>query len=302
MTRISQLGTYALLLSLAAGTLTCGGVTPPPDTATTIEMAAGNGQTGTVGQALPSPLVALVTDDNGSPVAGVSVSWAAQSGGSVSHSTATTGSDGRASVSRVLGPTAGAQTTTATVAGLTGSPVTFTSTAVDGPVGGGIAITINPPTQALTKEVFDPAAQPGVRVTDAVGPRAGVEVTASLASGSGTLEGTTTATTNATGDAVFGDLGINGTGDHTLEFTAGTETVTSSPITVTPVPGEATMGKWGPVVPWDIVPLHMNLLPNGKIFAWGKTEQGDTMGMPRVWDPAQGSPATAQMLNIPQML
>ncbi len=302
MTRISQLRTGALALSLAAGSLTCGGVTPPPDAATTIEMAAGNGQTGTVGQALPNPLVALVTDDNGSPVAGVSVSWAAQSGGSVSPSTATTGSDGRASVTRVLGPTAGAQTATATVAGLTGSPVTFSSTAVDGPVGGGIAITINPPTQALTKEVFDPVAQPAVRLTDAMGPRAGVQVTASLASGSGTLEGTKTATTNASGDAAFGDLGINGTGEHTLEFTAGTERVTSSPVTIAALPSEATTGKWGPVVPWDIVPLHMSLLPNGKIFAWGKTDVADTMGMPRIWDPAQGSPSTAPMIDVTEML
>ncbi|MBA3759851.1 MAG: DUF1929 domain-containing protein [Gemmatimonadales bacterium] len=302
MTRISQLRTGALALSLAAGSLTCGGVTPPPDAATTIEMAAGNGQTGSVGQALPSPLVALVTDDNGSPVAGVSVSWAAQSGGSVSPSTATTGSDGRASVTRVLGPTAGAQTATATVAGLTGSPVTFSSTAVDGPVGGGIAITINPPTQALTKEVFDPAAQPAVRLTDATGPRAGVQVTASLASGSGVLEGTTTAVTNANGDAVFGDLGINGTGDHTLEFTAGTETVTSSPVTIAALPQEATTGKWGPVVPWDIVPLHMSLLPTGKIFAWGKTEVGDTMGMPRIWDPSVGPPSGLPEIRVADML
>ena len=267
-----------------------------------MEMAGGNGQTGSVGQPLPNPLVVLVTDDNGEPVAGVSVSWSAQSGGSVSSSTSTTGSDGRASVSRVLGPTAGAQTATAAVAGLNGSPVTFSSTAVDGPVGGGIAITINPPTEALTKEVFDPAAQPAVRVTDAAGPRAGVEVTASLASGSGTLEGTKTATTNATGDAVFGDLGIDGTGEHTLEFTVGTETVTSSPVTVTPLPAEATTGKWGPVVPWDIVPLHMSLLPTGKIFAWGKTEVGDTMGMPRIWDPAAGPPSGLPEIHVDDML
>lgn len=300
MTRISQLRSGALAILLAAGSLTCSDVTPPSGTATAIEMTGGNAQTAAVSQPLPNPLVVLVTDDNGEPVEGVTVSWSAQGGGGVSAATTTTGSDGRASVSRVLGPTAGPQATTASVTGVDGSPVTFAATAVD--AGPGIALTTNPPTQALTGEVFDPAAQPAVRVTGAGGPSVGVQVTASLASGSGTLQGTTTATTNATGDAVFGDLGISGTGEHTLVFTAGTATVTSSPVTLSPLPTEASTGKWGPIVPWDIVPLHMNLLPNGKIFAWGKTEQGDTMGMPRVWDPAQGGPSSAPMIDVNEML
>jgi hypothetical protein len=62
------------------------------------------------------------------------------------------------------------------------------------------------------------------------------------------------------------------------------------------------MGEWGPVVPWDIVPLHMSLLPDGKIFAWGKTDVADTMGMPRVWDPSLGSPSTAPMIDVNEML
>ena len=134
-----------------------------------------------------------------------------------------------------------------------------------------IAITTNPPVSALSGEVFDPVAQPAVQVTDAGGnPAAGVQVTASKASGSGTLEGSTNATTDAAGVARFGDLGISGSGSHTLQFTAGAAGVTSSPVTISPLPPEATTGKWGPVVHWDIVPLHMNLLPNGKILAWGK--------------------------------
>jgi hypothetical protein len=205
-------------------------------------------------------------------------------------------------VQRTLGPTPGEQTTTASVSGLTGTPVTFVATATEGPPTGGIVITTNPPTAALTGEVFDPVAQPAVRVTDAGGPVPDVQVTASLASGSGTLEGSTTATTNASGDAVFGDLGISGTGEHTLEFTAGTATVTSSPVTLSPLPTKATKGEWGPLVNWDIVPLHMSLLPNGKIFAWGKTDVADSMGMPRVWDPAQGAPSSAPMIDVNEML
>ena len=142
------------------------------------------------------------------------------------------------------------QTTSSTIA-LTAAPST-------------IAITTNPPTSALTGEVFDPAVQPEVQVKDGTGqPAAGVVVTASIASGGGTLEGTTTATTDASGFAKFGDLGISGTGAQTLEFAIEADTVTASPVSVSALPAEATTGKWGPVVGWDIVPLHLSLLPTG---------------------------------------
>jgi hypothetical protein len=129
-----------------------------------------------------------------------------------------------------------------------------------------------------------------------------VEVTAALASGSGSLEGSTTATTEASGIARFRDLGIAGTGSHTLEFTAGESSVTSSPVDVSALPPEASDGEWGPLESWDVVPLHMNLLPNGKILAWGKTDAADTMGMPRIWDPAVGSPEGLPMIDVDTML
>ena len=138
---------------------------------------------------------------------------------------------------------------------------------------GGIVITTNPPVSALDGEVFDPVVQPVVKVTDAGGAAAaGVQVTASIGSGGGTLQGTPTATTDAAGLAKFGDLGITGAGASAIEFTAGSQSVTSSPVTVTALPSEATTGQWGPVVPWDIVPLHMTLLPTRKILVWGKTD------------------------------
>ena len=405
MTRTRQLRHPILAILLAAATLRCSD-NSQPTTASSIEMADGNGQFGAVGQELANPLVVLVTDQNGNPVEGVAVQWAAQGGGSVSAETVQTGSDGRASVRRTLGTEPGEQGTTAAVSGLDGSPITFVSTATDGEslilaletqpsgtaqsgvelavqpviqlkdpdgndlpqsglevtaslggtgtlggtvaratdasgratftdlkitgaagsytlqftapgagqtvsnpivVGGGpagIAITTNPPVGALDGEVFDPTVQPVVQVTGEGGePAAGVQVMASKASGSGTLEGNTTATTDAAGVARFGDLGISGTGSHTIEFTAGTSSVTSSPVDVSPLSPEATSGKWGPVVPWDIVPLHMNLMPNGKIIAWGKTDVSDTMGMPRIWDPASGSgPNGLPMIEVDTML
>jgi hypothetical protein len=256
-----------------------------------------------VGAPLPNPLVVEVTDASGTPVPGVDVQWAAQGGGTISASTVKTGSNGRASVQRTLGPSAGEQTTTATSAGLKGSPVTFVSTAGQAGSPASIAITTNPPVRALDQEVFDPSVQPTVLVKDADGnPLAGVEVTATVLSG-GSLQGATKATSDGNGVATFADLGISGTGDHTLEFTAGTASVTSSPVTIGALPTEATKGKWGPVVNWDIVPLHMSLFPNGNIIAWGKTDvPPDTMGMPRIWNPAAGPPTTARMIDVDTML
>ena len=301
ISRIRKVRLWTIATLVAAGSLRCGGDSVPPTTPTTIEMVSGNGQNGVVGQPLPSPLVVLVTDDNGNPVPDVQVTWAAQGGGSVSSAVTQSGSNGQASVTRILGTELGPQGTTAT-ASLDGSPITFTSTAVEPGAPGSIVITTNPPVSALDGEVFDPAVQPVVQVRDGAGiPAPGVQVTATSSSG-GTLEGDTQVTTDGNGVAAFGDLGLRGTGTHTLAFTAGSVNVSSSPVEVTPLSSKATTGSWGPVVNWDIVPLHMNLLPSGKIFAWGKRDVSDTMGMPRVWDPASGPPSGLAPIHVTDML
>jgi hypothetical protein len=52
----------------------------------------------------------------------------------------------------------------------------------------------------------------------------------------------------------------------------------------------------------------MNLLPNGKIFAWGKRERNasgnvtDTLGVPRIWDPAVGPPSGLPAIGVSDML
>ena len=123
---------WAVAALFAASGLSCGGDdTLEPPTPTTLEKLSGDEQTGPVSEALPDPLVVRVLDQTGRPIAGVSVTWVAQGGGSVSPETVPTDAAGLASVVRVLGETAGEQTTTAEVSGLQGSPATFTSTAVD---------------------------------------------------------------------------------------------------------------------------------------------------------------------------
>ena len=163
---------------------------------------------------------------------------------------------------------------------------------------------VQPPTTGLDREVWDPSRQPAVKVKDAAGAAvANAVVTASIGSGSGTLQGALTATTNASGVAKFADLGIAGTGAHRLRYTAGGASALSGTVTLSALPATATSGRWDPPADWDIVPLHLSLLPTGKLIAWGKYEAGTTsMGNPRLWDPAAGPPSSAISLPTPDML
>jgi galactose oxidase len=201
--------------------------------------------------------------------------------------------------------------------GLTGSLATCRQDAPTGTTpetsSGGFAVTAGPPASltitrqprasALDREVWTPSTQPTVVVKDADGVVVeGAVVTAGLASGAGSLEGAVSKTTNVNGVAAFTDLGISGTGPHTLRFAVGSVTATSATVTVNALPPEATTGKWDAPVDWGIVPLHIHLLPTGKVLAWGKFETDGTMGMPRLWDPASGPPTTARMIPVDTML
>ncbi len=80
--------------------------------------------------------------------------------------------------------------------------------------------------------------QPVIQLRDASGndaPQSGVVVTASIASGGGTLGGTLSVVTDASGAASFTDLSVTGTvGDRTLRFRAtGMSEVQSNTVTVT---------------------------------------------------------------------
>ena len=46
------------------------------------------------------------------------------------------------------------------------------------------------------------------------------------------------------------------------------------------IAGSAAVGEWSAPAPWPIVALHLHLLFNGKVLAWGK------FGDPYIWDPA----------------
>ena len=194
------------------------------DVPTRIALVSGNNQTAAVGAALPNPLVVRVTDASNNPVAGVSVNWTAEDGGSVASATSGTDASGLAQMTRTLGTAIGAYRTTAAVDGLAGSPIIFTSTATVGaPVR--LAITVQPGSPTVSGEVFSPV--PRVQVQDAFGnpvPAGGVTVTAAIVGGSGQPGATLTneeRNTNAGGLAIFNNLRITGAPDtdYRLIFT-----------------------------------------------------------------------------------
>jgi adhesin/invasin len=137
--------------------------------------------------------------------------------------------------------TPGTRTLTASYAGAEGfaaSSATEPHT-VAAPAPPVLAIATQPASTATVGVALSP--QPVIQLQDAGGGNlatAGVQVSAAIATGGGTLAGTTTVGTDAQGRATFTDLAINGDpGGRTLVFTApGYGSVTSTGIDVQAAP------------------------------------------------------------------
>ena len=122
-----------LLLLLACSEGDDGRVVPPPPPAH-MASSAGNEQIGQPGTTLPLPLSVVITDDEGSPVADVEVTWSViAGGGTVSPTSSTTNSDGVATSQFTLGPAEGLHQAQAESGQLEGSPVVFSATASTNP-------------------------------------------------------------------------------------------------------------------------------------------------------------------------
>ncbi len=103
--------------------------TGPSATPTTLRLAAGSGQTGTVGAVLATPLSVVVLDASGKTISGAEVEWDVGVGaGTVSPTTSISNSDGVAQTTWTLGTNAGNLRVSAQINGLT--PVVFTATAL----------------------------------------------------------------------------------------------------------------------------------------------------------------------------
>jgi hypothetical protein len=155
----------ALFLSLA---LACRGdiKSGPSVGPSSIELVEGDHQTAAAGTAVPVAPRVLVMGENGLPLAAVTVRFAADGGGMLTRDDVATNADGIASTGWILGPTAGANTLTATVAGLSGAAVRFTATAVAGPAAR-FSVSTAVPTAAGNDQPFSP--QPVFQLQDAFG-------------------------------------------------------------------------------------------------------------------------------------
>jgi adhesin/invasin len=227
-----------------------------PGTATNLARSGGDGQTDTAGAALATLYTVLATDRAANPVPGVGVTWGASGGGSITPSSSTNAL-GIASASRVLGTVAGPQGATATVSGLSGSPVSFAATATHGNAAkvaakagtngqsGSINAPITTPPAVVVQDQFGNAV-PGVAVTFALGaggPR------------NGTITGASP-TTDAAGAAALTSW--------TLGSAAGPDTVTAT--------AAGFAGGGNPVTFIDFG----NTVPPGSITAVGGNAQTDT--------------------------
>src|SRR5439155_6312378 len=195
--------------------------------ATTIASQAGDGQTGTVGTALATAYAVVVT--NGvAPVAGVPVSWAVESGGGViTPALDTTDASGISTAVRTLGTGAGTQTATASVGGLSGSPVVFSANALAGAPTRFVKQSLDPQTGAVATGV----AAPVVKGVDQYGNGVAA-VIVDFAAGGGGIGGAAKDTSDA--------AGLVSAASWTLGCLVGTNTVSTTAGTLPAVPFTAT--------------------------------------------------------------
>jgi hypothetical protein len=197
----------------------CGGetLTTGPRIAT-IAIVSGSGQTAATGSSLSAPFVVLVTDQNGAPVVGETVTWTVLAGGgTMTPSESTTGTDGRASSSLRLGTTAGINRVGAAVGN--GQPVEFAATATAaGQATGLLIISGNNQTGSPGAPLADSLR---VRLVDQSGNGiSGAVITWTAAAGGGTVS-PTSSTTDANGfAATLWTLG-NGRGPVTVTVAGG---------------------------------------------------------------------------------
>lgn len=151
---------------------------PPPSTPAFITIVGGDRQAGRASQVLPLPLVVLVNDQDQKPLGGITVHFAALSGGgSMRPDSAITAADGQAETRWTLGPRGGAQAASASIPSV--GSVTFTASApipVSLPPGAKLAFTVQPRnatagvviTPAVVVTIEDSLGRPVAEATDTV--------------------------------------------------------------------------------------------------------------------------------------
>lgn len=233
--------TGAYVLQFTAPGLTTAVANPltlTPGAATQLTFTTAPPATATNGVDLAPPIEVQLRDLSGNPVAqaGVSVSAAIANGAGAVLSGPTpvaTGAGGDATFSALrLTGTTGSFTLAFSAAGV--STATSNAIVLQAGAATALAMTTQPPPSTSSGAVLSP--QPAVRLVDQSGnlvATTGTTVTASLASGPGTIGGTLVAAT-AGGVATFTNLSVTGTtGTYTIQFAApGVASVVSGTIGV----------------------------------------------------------------------
>ena len=195
----------------------------------TVGAFAGDNQLAVQGTAVATAPSVRVTDSLGNPVSGTAVTFAVTGGGgSVNGPSQVTDAQGRATVTSWTLGTGAPNTLTATVSGtgITGNPVTFTAQSATQ-----IAVTAQPPATGTVGTPFTITVQVRNSLGAAV-PLAGVSLTVTVASGTGSLGGTTTLATNASGVVTFNNT-MPTTGAKTFTISgAGLTSATTTTITI----------------------------------------------------------------------
>ena len=187
-------------------------------TAASIAVVSGSGQTTAYGSAFANPLVVIVKDANSNPVSGAVVAFAG-AGLKFSSNTATTGTNGEASVTPTSLAT-GSLTASASTSGVTGS-ATFSLTATKVPL------------TVTASNASVPYGQPIPVLTSTVTGFVNGDTTS-------VLSGAPSETTTATKGSAVGTypititLGTLTAANYTFNFVNGTVTITSLGTTATP--------------------------------------------------------------------
>jgi hypothetical protein len=179
-------------------------------TPTELTVASGDAQSAQQLQPLPSPVTVLITDTHGNPAAGVTVTFAPQSGGMVSPATATTNVAGEASTTWTLGQALGVQILNVSVQGI--AAISASATSTEAPHGPPVQIAIHSGNFQTALQHTMVANNLTVKVTDALGngvPLIGV--TFSAAAGSGYVTPITSTTDSSGGASWTGYVHVAGT-------------------------------------------------------------------------------------------
>ncbi|HEV7365582.1 MAG TPA: PKD domain-containing protein [Gemmatimonadales bacterium] len=248
----------------------CGGgsslLLPGDGVANHIKIAAGNNQSGRVGEPLTDPLVAEVTDSRGRPVEGVSVAFAFTSGApgaEITPSTATTDAKGEAPAQVVLGTTIGPQTGEASIVtdggGGTAPSTSFTLMAVPRDANGIAVASGDDQSGKAGSKLRQPLV---VQVTDAFGnPISGVPIDWSSGGGGSVSDASNTTDENglASVERTLGPAAGKQTTQASSPGLAGspvtfTHTATAgSASTLTIISGNNQTAKVGTKLPADLV-------------------------------------------------